>query len=719
MNFGLRKDAGFELQGRYGQYYKNDGDSKQISGYAGFHFGQDAGYVSLAGEYYNDLGTSRGVRRPGEVRLILANPAIASSIPNNPLPGQIWGSSPTHGYKTTFNAGYKFSDSAELYLFGNISHTYLDESFNYRPITTISELDSTGTARTLTANGAFVASGAPRLFYLTACPTGNATCPAGGFVQDSNTFSFLSIYPGGFTPRFVGKTYEQYGTLGWRGDIGALHYDLSGTLSRNTAKFSMYQSLNISFGPASHTSFDLGGVRQEELTGNLDLSYPLEVGLAAPLTISGGLEYRKETFTQIAGDVQSYGAGPYATGQNLYVQTAPGVYAFSRTTAAATPASSGYAGTDPSAAGSWSQTNFGAYLDLETDLVQGVSVGAAGRYEHYNTFGDAWVGKVSGIWKVQDWVSVRGALGTGYHAPSPGQSHTQIITTSFNAGIQVQTGTFPVSSPVAQAFGATALKPEKSVNAGVGIVLTPTHNFTFTVDGYSIKVKDRIFISQAFNVNAAALAAYPILAGVGLGGQIQYFTNGFDTLTKGIDVVGTLRTDFIFGKLTLTAAYNYNTTAVSKVKSTTLFGTTVNTASARQIVNIDRFAPNHRANLTATVDDGPFSITLRGNYYGPWRDDIDYNTDANLAAGNPGQEFRAKVTTDLDVSYTFAKMFTLTVGAQNLFNVYPDKLRQNSAAGVYIFPLTGGNDVGSVYPRPGGPFGINGGFYYTRLRVKF
>lgn len=700
MNFGLRDDKGIELIGRYGQYYDGDGDTRQIAGNVGFGIGSKA-FINISGEYFNDLGTSRGSTRPNALRLAQSNPTLATQIPNYPGPAQIWGSSPTHGYKFLVNSAYDVTDNSKIYFFVNVAHAYVDESFNYRPVNTIVEPDSNGVMRTLSANIAF-----RNTFYLTPCPAGNATCPAGGFVKDTNTFQYTDLYPAGFTPRFVGQSFEQYGSLGYKGDLGGLHYDLSGNWSRNMLKLSMYDSLNPSYGEQTQTSFYLGKLVQKEWDANLDLSYPLEVGLASPVTLSGGFEYRKETYQQQAGDEQSYGLGPYAVAQQLYTQVSPGVYTASGSTTAMPPGASGYGGTSPAAAGSWSQTSYGFYGDIEGDLVKGFSLGLAGRYEHYDTFGDAWVGKVSALWEIIQGLTLRGTFGTGYHAPSPGQSNTQILTTTFNAGNQVQSGTYPVNSPVAQYYGATTLSPEKSTNAGVGVVIEPIKNTTLTVDFYSIKVRDRIGISQPFAVTAADVAAQPALAAVGVGGQVNYFTNGYDTLTHGIDVVGTYRTDLAGATLNLTAAYNYNKSTVSKYNPAVI--------SLAQRVNVSYLAPNHRANVSANLAYGPWSFNVRENYYGQWRDEVDYPSGVT---GVLGQKFGDKFVTDVDFSLTLAKHYTLTFGASNLFDTRPDKLKATQS--VILYPSTQSLSDGSVYPRSGGPFGINGGLWYARFRVKY
>ncbi|MGZ2410623.1 iron complex outermembrane recepter protein [Sphingomonas sp. F9_3S_D5_B_2] len=723
MNFGLRNDRnGVELQARYGQFYDHghtkldSGKSRQIAGNVGIGIGA-TGFIDLAGEWYKDDGTSRGKTRPLAVIFAQNNPALADQLPHYPLPAQIWGLSPQHGWKAALNSGFDLTPNSQVYLTVVAARNKANESFNYRSPISGDAVDIEGVTRHLGANGAFTTP-----FYLTPCPAGNATCPAGGFVQDANIFNFTDIYPAGFTPRFVGITKERWGTAGYKGSLAnGLTWDLSGTLAKNTLTLSMYNSLNASYGPESQTSFQFGQLSQKERNLNADFTYPINVGFYSPLTIAWGAESRKETYGQSAGDVQSYSGGPYAVQYPLYVQTAPGVYALAGTstdctatgavcTAAKSPGASGYGGTSPEAAGKWSQTSWGVYGDLETDITQQLSVGLAGRYEHYSTFGGSFVYKANALYKISPQLSVRGTIGTGFHAPSPGQSNDEILTTNFVAGNQIQTGTYPVESLIAQYYGATTLKPEKSKNYGAGVVFRPIPAFTVTVDGYIIDVRDRIGISQNFDVTAADIALEPALAAVGDGGNVNYFTNGFDTRTKGIDAVATYRHSLMGGYFTGTLAYNYNKSKVTKYDPGVI--------SAAQIIDVAHLAPNHRATLSGSWSGGAFGFNVRENYYSWWEDAVDYPT-AEDANGNitAAQKFGSKFTTDVDVSYTFARMFTLTLGASNVFNTHPDKIRHTAAYNP-IYELTHSTADGQVYPRPGGPFGINGGFWYVRLRAK-
>jgi iron complex outermembrane receptor protein len=708
INYQLRDDTGFDVQALWGQQYEGDGDRKQIAANVGFKIG-GSGFVNLSAEYYDSKGTSRGATRPIALELERTNPAVRDRIPGRAagLPAQIWGSSPSDGYKFFLNSALDLGANSQLYLVANYAHSKANQSFNYRssisaPVPLTVDV-GTGTAATRSPgrNGSF------NTIFLTPCPSGNATCPSGGFVNDTNTFNFSSIYPGGFTPRFLGEVDQMYAVTGIKGEAeSGLTYDLSATLAKNSLSLSMTDSLSASYGPQSQTEFFFGELIQREQNINLDLTYPLEVGFFSPVTLSGGAEFRREEYETTVGDVQSYGAGPYAR-QPLYNLVSPGVYTPALNTAATptqlvstqSPAASGYGGVSPVFAGKNSQQSYALYVGAETDVTEKLTAGVAGRWENYDTFGSTVVGKVNARYDFTDAFALRFTAGTGFHAPSPGQNNTQIVTTNFRGGNQVQTGTYPVTSDIAQYYGATSLNPEKSVNLGGGVVITPMDKLTITLDGYTVKVKNRIGISQTFTVSAADLVALPALAVVGLAGDVNYFTNGFDTRTSGFDFVTNYRTDLAGGALSLTLAYNYNKSKVTDFNPSVI--------SAAQRFNISNLPPKHRVNASANWRIGDFSINARENYFSSWANELEY----------PGQKFSGKFVTDLDISYTFAERYTLTLGANNLFDTYPDKIAPSTVNPVYA--LTGSLADGQVYPRSGGPFGINGGFYYLRVAIDY
>ena len=220
LNYGLRRDTGYELVGLYGQHYDdggekvqwgNNGRTWQIAGAAGFKLG-DRGFVNLAGEYSDSDGTSRGATRPHSVAFAQAFPALASQLPNYPGPVQIWGSSPNKGWKFVLNSELEVGADSRIYLFGNVAHHESDQSFNYRPPVTLTGFElfdgtvtrNTGPGTTQSRNAAFA-----HPIFLTPCPAATPNCPSGGFVRTNlansqQTFNFSSLYPAGFTPRFVG-----------------------------------------------------------------------------------------------------------------------------------------------------------------------------------------------------------------------------------------------------------------------------------------------------------------------------------------------------------------------------------------------------------------------------------------------------------------------------------------------------------------------------------
>ena len=706
LNYQFRNNpSGVEIMGRYGEYFpgsqwSNDGKDRLVAINFGLPLSSE-GFVNVSAEYNNYDQTVRNVTRPSAVAFAEAYPDLAAGLPHYPGPVQQWGTPPSEAFKGLINGGATLSNSDQLYFLVNYAHINTNESFNYRlPVHGLFATAADG-GKEFAPNPAF------NDIYLDPCTTNLSGCPAGGYIQNNHTFNFSSVYPSGFTPRFYGTTSQMFGVLGYKGTTSyGMTYDVSGSFAQNSLAVSLRSSLNPSLGPQSPTSFDDGKFQQQEATFNFDVTYPWTVpAFAGPVNVAAGLEWHDELYQQFLGDQASYAAGPYAF-QPLYVCTGavctpapdpanPG----KQLSASQATASNGYGGISTSVDAS--QHNYAVYVDLEADVLKNLTLGVAGRFEDYQSFGNTTLGKFQARFKVTDWLALRGTVSNGFHAPTPGQSNVETLSTTFVPGTanQVQIGTYPVTSSVAQYYGAVALKPEKSKNLSAGIVLTPLERMLLTIDGYRIKVDDRIGISQTFAVTAADIAKLPALAYVGAGGTVQYFTNGFDTDTKGVDVVGTYPFQLGPGTLTTTLAYNYNKTTVPSYNP--------NVISQSRIIDIEHYAPNDRVNLGLEYRLGRFTGRLQENYYGTWRDENDY----------PGQLFAAKFTTDLDFAYNVWKDITLAIGGRNITNTYPDKIANSAKNRVYT--TTGGLIDGQVYPRTGGPFGFNGAFYYVRFDAKF
>jgi iron complex outermembrane receptor protein len=706
LNYQFRNaPSGFQIDGRYGKYfptgYPSDGGDGQIAANIGLPLGSQ-GFVNISAEWSRNQQTVRNPTRPSALAFAETYPDLAPQLPHYPGPVQQWGTPPQDSVKTFLNSGLKLDNGDQIYFFANYANIQTNESFNYRLPKTVT--DSSG--NTFSNHPAF------NDIYLDPCNQTTLTgCPVGGYINDANTFNFNSVYPAGFTPRFYGVTQQFFGAVGYKGtNRWGINYDLSGTTAQNSLAVSLKTSLNPSLGPQSPTSFYDGKFVQKENNFNLDLSYPWTVpGLTSPISLAGGLEWRDENYQQLLGDQASYAAGPYSS-QPLYTCSIAGVC--TRTlapdatgklvpvTATQSTASNGYGGI--SAPVDASQVSYAGYLDVEADVIPNLTLGLAGRFEHYASFGNTTLGKFQVRYKVTDWLALRGTASTGFHAPTPGQSNVETLSTTFLPGTttQVQIGTYPVTSAAAKYYGAVPLRPEESTNLAAGIVLTPIQNMLVTIDGYSIEVRHRIGISQQFNVTEADITKLSALSYIGAGGTVQYFTNGFDTKTKGVDLVGSYPFDLgSIGRLETALAYNYNKSEVTSYNPLVI--------TPARIVDIAHYAPNSRANLNLSYVLGPFRAAVHENYYGTFRDENDY----------PGQLFSSKETTDIDLSYQVLKHLTAAIGGRNIFNAFPDTIANTPKTQIY--PQTGGESDGERYPRTGGPFGFNGAFWYVRVSATF
>lgn len=647
LNFGLRRDReGGILIARYGQYYEGDGKDFLIQGNFGLPF-TDSGFVNISGEYVNSNTTSRGIQRPDAQALINAG------VQGVPVPAQRWGNPDTQAARIFVNAGLELSDSMEFYTFGNYSWSKGTTAFFYRnPNTT---------------------------FIATSIPTTNV---AGG-----PRFSFRQIFPGGYTPTFGATITDAALAAGVKGKMGSdLTYDLSASYGQNHASYRIDNTVNPSLGLTSPTSFKPGQLEQRELAFNLDLTYPINIGAADPLTLAGGFEYRKETYEITVGDVASWQVGPFASLIDPDTGTRTGLPV----------GSNGFPGFSPIQAGEFGRSNWAAYTSLEGDLSEAFQIGLAGRYENYSDFGSRFTWKVSSRFDFSEVFAVRGSVNTGFRAPTPGQSNASQVQTNIDSvtGAPLTSGIVSPNNPVAQFFGATPLKPEKSFNFAGGIVIKPTSRITFTLDYFNIKVEDRIAVSGNFALSAAQRAQ---LAALGIPGgdsfqQVSFFTNSFDSRTQGVDAVLTFGFDFAGGKATLGLNGNYTKTSVIKASP-------VISADRERLLELEGFVPKWKGNASFNYEGDRFGFLARANYYGKW---TDYG--ANLAADQTGG---SEILVDIEASYKISDMFKIAIGGENVFDNYPDREARQSQI-----------NNGIQYMRFA-PTGFNGGFWYIRGTAKF
>ncbi len=479
-----------------------------------------------------------------------------------------------------------------------------------------------------------------------------------------------SLYPTGFSPRY-GSDYDDLQLVaGVRGQFTPdLSWDVSGAYGRNRIEYTLDESINASLGPASPTSFYLGRLSQVEKNVNADFVYGLPLAvLAAPLNIAFGAEFREETYGVDAGDPASYAIGPGAA-------------------AGLAGNSNGAPGFGPDNAGRWSQRSHAAYVDVEAPLSMRWNVGAAARYERFSSFGGTLDGKLSTRFEVTPALALRGSVSTGFRAPTPGQLYTTSTVQGLDTvTLQVFTsGRLSPSDPLARQLGASALKPEQSRTTSLGLAWRNDAGLSGSVDLYDIKVTDRFSQSAAFQIPAGI----PNPMGYT---SVSYFTNDFDTTTRGVDLVGSWVGDAGPGRLNLTLGWNYNRTQVDKG------ATSVATSQTQRVIFEERL-PRQKGTFSADYAIGNWSVLAKLRHYGAWTD------STGNATGDIFQRFGDMQFFDLALAYRFNAGNSLRIGADNLFDRYPDEAVFQASRGL-------------VYSR-NAPYDTDGRNVYAEYRVKF
>jgi iron complex outermembrane receptor protein len=683
INFGLKRNAdGLNLNARYGQYYEGDGRDIQLSGNLGLKLGQSGGFLNLTAEYLNAHDTNRAVQRPDAVVLESLGYDVKQPVTR-------FGSPDTEAYRFFVNAELPLGERDTLYAFGNYGHSDQVIDFNYRRPVAVTTTGPDGNP--------FTFGKSINIYYLDRNSDGT-------WNADGRTWNDASLFPNGFTPRFRSTNTDLSAVGGYKGETGfGLNYDLSLGYGQNRIKYFLSDTFNPSIGPESPTSFYAGSLEQRELNANLDLRYPLDIGLASPLNIAGGLEYRRESFLIGAGDAASYTQGIYAS---QTVRRADG----STFLVTHPVGSNGFPGYGPTSIVDRSRGSYAAYLDLEADITSRLTLGGAIRYEHYADFGGTTNVKATARYAVNDAIALRGAASTGFRAPTPGQLYLRNLQTSFigTNPVPVQIATLSSDDAAARYYGAASLRPEESVNFSGGIVLTPSSAFTVTADYYNIKVTNRIGLTSRFAVTDAdrvQLATLGVVDPSSLG-FVQYFTNGFATRTQGVDFVASYRATTGWGKLGSSLAVNYNKTKLLSRRTITLAdGRTGQLIDDVRKRDIETLLPRWRGVFTQTAEAGPVDIVARANYFGKF-------TNNQLAANGGNKTFGAELSFDLEVGVKVTDKVRLAVGAENIFDNYPDRESR------LLYPSTGAPASGFLYPDAS-PLGVLGGFWYVRASASF
>ncbi len=674
VNVILKKsDHGGELTTQGGQYYEGDGNTGAGAINKGFKF-LDHGFFNVTlEERYHDFSQqggpdSRYFNPDGSLvsGVSAANAAGLAEAPGTPRVNKIYGDPQFNLYNLFVNGGYDFG-AFQLYGFGNIGYREISAYENYRQATKVEGTTSTG---------------------ILVLPS-----------------------PAGFQPREKLDEVDYSFTGGAKGDVSGYGWDLAVTYGSDFDKGHTIDTLNQSLFPilqaqsatpiVAQRNFFTGTYQNSEFDTTLNVDKSYNVGLADPLNVAGGFEYRRDMFTIGAGEPSSY----YGDG------------------ASSNP------GFQPFDAGTNSRSNYAGYIDVAGKPITALQIDVAGRYEHYSDFGDTEIGKVTARYDFSPAIALRGTFSTGFRAPTLQEEYysgTNVGPTS--AFVQL-----PADSPQAASAGIPALKPEISHNYSAGLVFHPASRLQITADIYDIVLHDRIVGSgsvvglEGTYPNQTVVSQNVLNAikarGITLDTQsltyagINLFVNGANTRTQGAEITANYASDFgEFGHVDWSLGFNYNDTKITKEGDL---------PSALQNVAQGQIAIFTAAAASALVDSTPKEKVVLSGFWtkGPWGVNLTqfiYGESSQIYTrdGTINTNLTIPITpiTNLDISYKVTKSLKLSVGAINLFDTKPPSV-PNYYNGTQEKPI----DNGNVYSAPltFSPFGINGGYYYGRATLSF
>ena len=649
-------DGGGHYDSSYGQLYSGQGATLKLAGDQGFALG-DGGFLHLSGEA-RKRGTAHWIDKadPG-YRAYFEDDRQAAwdhrAVKN--------GDPDLRAFNLGYNAELPLSGDLRLYSFATYAERKLEAYNNYR------------------------------------LPNSNASIP--------------ELFPDGYFPLNNLKDTDYQWLLGARGVADRWAWDLSTSYGRNKNQQSSDLTLNPTYGPASPTSFDdLATLQFDQWVNNLDIrrSFDGLFGLAVPTQVSAGLEHRWEHLRTFAGDPIAYGIGPYTYPATLADGRPNPLYALAngQTAVGAQAALT----IRPEDEADVRRNVYAAYVGLGLDLTPRWYLGGGARLEHYaDATGRAASFKLNSRYGLTDSIAVRGTLGSGLRAPSLTQTGYTVSDnrTALDANGNVVPAlrrTVAPGSAAAQAFGGGTLDPETSRNAGLGLTWQPARRTQVTLDAYMIDIDDRILLTEnLYDRRGGSGAVGDVLASLGLARTtwINYYTNAFDTRTRGIDLVGDHTQAFgAFGEVRWTLGFNWNKTTVRGTRSTPqgLAEAGLQVVGHSREGDLVAALPETKWVLGGQWMLGNFTGTLQTTRYG----------SVETWQQNPAQDrrFGAKWITDLDLSYLLLDSLTLSLGGTNLFDVRPDK---------HGVPNPNGNQA--AYGNA--PFHPGDGYWYTKLAYDF
>lgn len=671
VNIFLKKSShGGTITGSGGEYFDGGGRTGEFSANLGIE-PFDKAYLNLTGSWRYHGFSFRGDVDPRVLLTGVASNTSANILgkypqvkndPNYPYVNRIAGDAESRQYSLLYNAGYEFSPNLEFYTFGTYNERFGQAYENYR---------------------------------LPNVVVGKAATDI--------------PFPAGFSPKEALRQSEYSITGGFDGEVSGWHWDLSSTYGHDFDGVYVLDSANASLYSTTSTAtvagytprtFHDGDFVLGQWTNTLDLTHEFDVGFAKPLNFAAGAEYRRESYEIRSGDPSSY----FGTGAQSFF---------------------GYA---PVNAGLHTRHNWAVYADAAFSPIEALKLDAAVRHEDYSDFGSTTVYKLTGRYDLNEQIAFRGTISTGFRAPTLGEE----FYSGINVGPTSVSGVFAPNSPGAKFLGFSGLGPEKSKNFSAGIVTHLLPRLTMTLDAYSITIRNRIVQSgqiNGFNSNKNVIVSPSVLQALTANGvtidpaifasssgsvYVVSFVNGLDTRTQGADFVATYASDYgDYGRVDWSLSGNYNSTRILRVApppsnvapSVVLFDQPAQTT-------LKDTTPKWRFTAGALWTMGRLSVNLRESFYGS---SYQYQQDP-VGAFYDAIKVNKAFITDLEVGYQVVGPVRLAVGANNLFNKYPNRELASYRQGQFNTNASG--YASSLYPNFS-PYGINGGYYYGRVTVTF
>jgi iron complex outermembrane receptor protein len=517
------------------------------------------------------------------------------------------------------------------------------------------------------------------------------------------------IYPLGYLPQFDGKATDWSAAGGLRGLAGAWAWDAGLSYGYNNFDYDLTSTMNVSLGPCletpcapgldgilgnaddpgipNKTEIYAGSLRLGELTGNLNFARQFEVGLRSPMNFAVGAQFRRESYEIVAGELASYVQGGHPDRNGDFAPAGSQVF-------------SGFL---PGFAGSHSRTNAGVYADLEAEPARYFLVNVAGRFESYSDFGERLTGKLALRWQPTTRLTLRGAVSSGFRAPALSQSWYASIATNFanDGGVLTpyEVGIFPVDHPASVALGAEPLKDETSVNVSGGVAFSPSDAVTFTLDGFYIKVNDRIMLTNELSGDDVE----EILSDADVSARAaRYFTNALDTESKGMDLTANWRKPLGSGRVDVTGYLNYTRNNIVALRVPDEIANTDATFFDPYLeggtIAIEKERPEWRAGVSVLRSGLTWDWMAKASYYGSFQSALFGYSESTL------QTYGGKTVVDAEVGYRLSPAMRVALGGRNLFDTYPDRMSVDNGFQLFLHP-------------PGSPFGYNGRFVYARVEL--